>query len=162
MSEALFYGHGLNVVDAKSRLSIPACLRTTLAARGSAREVLMGPGHNDRPCLIAYDKGEVLRLRDRYEARRGHDMSNQAYEENVELAGYLEEVSIDEAGRFVLNPLLRSYGDLGNHVWFIAGLNYFELWDPWNFLAQPNLKPQHRKAVVINLEAKNLPLERPA
>lgn len=162
MSEALFYGNGLNVVDSKSRLSIPACLRSTLAARGSAREVLMGPGHNNRPCLIAYDKGEAVRMRDKFQAKHGMDTSNNVYDENAELAGYMEEISIDEAGRFVLTPLLRSYGELGNHIWFIAGFGYFELWDPWTFLAQPSLKPQHRKAIEINLAAKGLPLERPA
>ena len=162
MSVALFYGNGLNVVDSKSRLSIPACLRGTLAARGSAREVLIGPGHNDRPCLIAFDKAEAERTRDRFRARHGTDNSGSVYDENAELAGFMEEYSIDEAGRIVVNALLRAQGGFGNHVWFIAGFDYFELWDPWTFLAQPNLKAPHRAAVVHHLQARNLPLERPA
>lgn len=162
MSDALFFGHGLNVVDAKSRLSIPADLRATLTARGSEREVLIGPAHGDRPCLIAHDKGESLRVRERFMARHGADNSEAVQRENIELSGFMQKLNIDEAGRIVLTPLLKHQGGLGSHVWFIAGFDYFELWDPWTFLEQPGLKRPHRDAVVFNLQARGLPLERPA
>lgn len=162
VSEALFFGHGLNVVDSKSRLSIPADIRATLTARGSAREVLIGPGHSGRRCLIAYDKGESVRMRDRFMAQHANGTSAQVYDQNAQLAGFMQNFAIDEAGRIVVSPLLRRMGGIGQHVWFIAGFDYFELWDPWTFLEQADLLPPHREAVVCNLEARNLPLERPA
>lgn len=162
MTTANFFGFGLNAVDAKSRLSIPADFRTTLAARNSARQVLIGPGHAGRPCLIAYDEGHNQRLLEDFKARHGGAMTREAYDENMSLSGFMQKFGIDDAGRIVVSTNLKRMGGIGTHVWFIAGFDYFELWDPWTFLEQANLNPVQRAVVEGELEARGLPLERPA
>ena len=162
MTAANFFGFGLNGVDAKSRLSIPADFRTTLSARGSAREVLIGPGHAGRPCLMAYDPGYSDVLLSQLKARHSDAMSPEAYDDNMSLAGFMQKVGIDDAGRVVLSAQLKRMGGIAGHVWFVAGFDYFELWDPWTFLAQPKLSPVQRTVVESELEARGLPLERPA
>lgn len=163
MSTANFFGFGLNAVDGKSRLSIPADFRTTLAARGSARTVLIGPGHAGRPCLMAYDESHNSRLRDDFLARHpGGATTREAYDENMSLSGFMQKFGIDDAGRIVVSDRLKRMGGIGTHVWFIAGFDYFELWDPWTFLEQATLNPVQRAVVEGELEARGLPLERPA
>jgi MraZ protein len=162
VTAANFFGFGLNAVDAKSRLSIPADFRATLASRGSAREVLIGPGHAGRPCLMAYDPDFSEALRQQVKARHADPMSVDAYADNTALAGFMQKTAIDDAGRVVMSAQLKRQGGIGSHVWFIAGFDYFELWDPWTFLAQPGLTPVQRAVVEGELEARGLPLERPA
>lgn len=162
MTTANFFGFGLNGLDAKSRLSIPADFRATLTARGSARNVLIGPGHAGRPCMIAYDEGHNARLREDARARHAGAVTPEAYAENADLAGFMIPTSIDDAGRIVMSPQLKRMGGIASHVWFIAGFDYFELWDPWTFLGQATLSPVQRVVVEGELEARGLPLARPA
>jgi MraZ protein len=156
-----FFGFGLNAVDAKSRLSIPADFRAVLATRNSPREVLVGPGHAGRPCLMAYDEGYSAVLRERVAARHPDGMADAAYDDNTALAGFVQKLGIDDAGRVVMPALLRTLGGIGSHVWFAAGFDYFELWDPWTFRDQANLSAVQRALVAGEMQARGLPAERP-
>jgi MraZ protein len=156
-----FFGFGLNAVDAKSRLSIPADFRAVLAARNSPREVLVGPGHAGRPCLVAYDEAHAEVLRARVAARHPDGMAGEAYDDNTGLAGFLQKLGIDDAGRVVMPALLKTLGGLTSHVWFAAGFDYFELWDPWTFRDQANLSAVQRALVAGEMQARGLPQERP-
>jgi MraZ protein len=162
VTTANFFGFGLYGVDAKSRLSIPADFRATLTARGSAREVLIGPGHAGRPCLIAYDEGYSTILRERVAKRHPDGMAEEAYADNISLASFMQKLGIDDAGRVVMPSALKTMGGIGSHVWFGAAFDYFELWDPWTFRDQPGLSPAQRALVQGEMTARGLPAERPA
>jgi MraZ protein len=162
VTTASFFGYGLNGVDAKSRLSIPADFRAVLTARGSARELLIGPGHAGRPCLMAYDESHSAVLRERVAARHADGMADEAYADNTSLAGFMQKLGIDDAGRVVMPSLLKTMGGISSHVWFAAGFDYFELWDPWTFRDQPALSPVQRALVAGEMQARGLPVERPA
>ena len=162
MSTANFFGFGLNAVDAKSRLSIPADFRTVLAARNSGREVLIGPGHAGRPCLMAYDESYSAVLRERVANRHPDGMADEAYDDNTSLASFMQKLGIDDAGRVVMPALLKTLGGITSHVWFAAGFDYFELWDPWTFRDQARLSQVQRALVAGEMKARGLPQDRPA
>jgi MraZ protein len=156
-----FFGFGLNAVDAKSRLSIPADFRAVLATRNSPRDVLVGPGHAGRPCLMAYDESYSSVLRERVAARHPDGMADEAYSDNTALASFMQKLGIDDAGRVVLPSILKGLGGITSHVWFAAGFDYFELWDPWTFRDQANLSPVQRALVAGEMQARGLPQARP-
>ncbi|MCU0890252.1 MAG: hypothetical protein MUE77_00600 [Sandarakinorhabdus sp.] len=161
MTGTNFFGFGLNAVDAKSRLSIPADFRAVLAARNSPRELLVGPGHAGRPCLMAYDESHADVLRARVTARHADPMADEAYAENTGLAGFMQKLGIDDAGRVVMPSILKTLGGITSHVWFVAGFDYFELWDPWTFRDQSGLSQVQRTLVAGEMQARGLPQERP-
>jgi MraZ protein len=162
VAAASFKGFGLNAVDAKNRLLIPVGFRDVLAARGNGRAVTVGPGHADRQCLIAYDDAYEDELRTGFAARHGASIGPDAYRERTFLFGSTTTLTIDDAGRIVLPPGLKRPGGITGHVWFMGGADFFELWDPWTFMAQPDLVAGQRLQVEGELEARGLPLERPA
>lgn len=162
VAAASFKGFGLNAVDAKNRLLIPVAFRDVLTARGSGRAVILGPGHAARRCLIAYDEQYEDELRAGFSARHGASIGPETYRERTFLFGSTTTLTIDDAGRIVMPPGLKKPGGITSHVWFVGGADFFELWDPWTFMAQPELDEGQRLQVEGELEARGLPLERPA
>ena len=162
MSASSYLGFGLNAVDAKSRLSVPACFRDVLTARCGGKQVLVGPGHAGRRCLVAYDSLYVDELRSGIEKRHSDAMTSAAYAERAYLFGSAQPHGIDDAGRIVLSPVLRKISGITSHVWFVGGFDYFELWDPWTFKQQPGLPELQRIQIEGELDVRGLPIESPA
>ncbi|WP_353216796.1 hypothetical protein [Sandarakinorhabdus sp.] len=151
----------MNAVDAKSRLSIPAQFRDVITARTDGRQVMLGPGHADRRCLVAYDETHFAKLKSDFDARHGASNSPEAYAERAFLFGSTLTLSIDDAGRVVMPAGIRKAGAIASHVLFVGGFEYFELWDPWLFMAHPLLPASQRLQVESEMETRGLPLERP-
>lgn len=162
MSTSSYFGYGLNAVDAKSRLSIPASYRDVLTAKSGGKQVLVGPGHAGRRCLMAFDPVYAERLHADFLGRHGGALTPEAYAERAYLFGSAQPHTIDDAGRVVLSPVLKRISGISSHVWFVASYDYFELWDPWTFLAQPALPELQRVQLEAELEVRGLPIERPA
>ena len=162
MDQAFYQGYALNAVDAKNRLSVPADFRAVVQARSGTSEILVGPGHGDVTCLMAYDRSHAARLMAAFESRNGATMDRAAYDEAEFLFGTAKSLTIDDAGRIVLPPGLQDLGGISRHVWFIAGFHWFEMWDPWDYLARPDLHPAKRKILLSELRQKGLGEERPA
>lgn len=161
VSNTSYRGYFVNAVDAKSRLSIPAPFRDVITALTGDRQIVLGPGHADRRCLMAYDENHSAKLKSDFDARHGASNSAEAYAERVFLFGSTLTLSIDDAGRVVMPAGMRKTGALVSHVLFVGGFEYFELWDPWLFMAHPLLPNSQRLQVESELEARGLPLERP-
>ncbi|WP_310475657.1 hypothetical protein [Sandarakinorhabdus sp.] len=162
MSGTSYLGYGLNAVDVKSRLSVPATFRDVLTAKSGGKQVLVGPGHAGRRCLMAFDQTYADRLLAGIDGRHGDAVTPEAYAERAYLFGSAQPHSIDDAGRIVLSPVLRKISGITSHVWFVGSFNYFELWDPWAFKALPDLPELQRLQVEGELEARGLPIAGPA
>jgi MraZ protein len=161
VSAAFYLGYGLNAVDAKNRLSVPASFRDVLTTRAPDKQVMVAPGHAGRRCLMAFDSHYAAELHRRHAERFSDTGVAAAYDERAYIFGSAQPHSIDDAGRIVLSPVLRRVSGITSHVWFSAGYEYFELWDPWAFKAQPGLPELQRLQVEMELEARGLPIERP-
>lgn len=161
VSASNYFGYGLNAVDAKSRLSVPANFRDVLTAKSGGKQVLVGPGHAGRRCLMAFDAQYAERLRAGLETRHGDSVTPEAYAERAYLFGSAQPHSIDDAGRIVLSPVLRKISGITSHVWFVGSFDYFELWDPWAFKAQAGLPELQRIQIEAELELRGLPAAGP-
>lgn len=160
MSNTSYTGYFVNAVDAKSRLSIPARFRDVITALTGSRDVVVGPGHAGRRCLMGYDALHADRLKAGYDTRHGASISPEAQAERIFLFGSTQTLAIDDAGRIVLPPGVKKTGGFASHVLFVGGYEYFEMWDPWSFMAHPLLPEYQRFQVEGELEARGLPLER--
>ena len=162
MSGSFYLGYGLNAVDAKNRLSVPATFRDVLTARAADKQVMVAPGHAGRRCLMAFDTQYAAELHRLHTERHSDTGVAAAYDERAYLFSSAQPHSIDDAGRIVLSPVLRKVSGITSHVWFAAGYDYFELWDPWAFKAQPGLPELQRLQIEMELETRGLPIEGPA
>jgi MraZ protein len=156
LSNGLFLGYGLNAVDAKSRLSIPADFREVMTARGNDKALFLGPGQGGADCLVAYDRHYVTKAAQEHFDRHGSSTDRARFDEAGVLFGAAASVKIDEAGRIVLSAALKSLGDIGSHVWFVGGLDWFELWNPWRYLARDTLDPRVARLVRAEMAARGL------
>lgn len=160
MTTASYFGYGLNAVDAKSRLSIPAGYREVLNSKCGGSPLLIGPGHAGRRCLMAFDRAYAEALNEGFLGRHGSALTPEAYAERAYLFGSAQPHKVDDDGRIVLSPVLRRISGITSHVWFVASFDYFELWDPWTFLAQPALPELQRVQLEAELEVRGLPVAR--
>lgn len=162
MTEDFFQGYALNAVDAKNRLSIPADFRDVIVARSGAKDLYIAPGHGGADCLLAYDKSYAAALSAEHKERHGSGTDRARFDEAHLLFGAAQAFRIDEAGRIVLSATLKALGALAGHVWFVAGGDWFEMWDPWAYLARPGLDPRLARILRAELDAKGLPPGAPA
>jgi len=156
VSDEFFHGYALNTVDGKNRLSIPADYRDAILARSADKVIYIGPGHGGADCLMAYDKSYDAQLIADYRVRHGSSTDRSRYDEAGFLFGATAPVKIDDAGRIVLSNTLKDLGDINGHVWFVAGGDWFEMWNPWRYLDRPGLDPRMIRILKRELEARSL------
>nr|WP_310523035.1 hypothetical protein [Polymorphobacter sp.] len=156
MSVEFFHGYALNAVDAKNRLSIPAEFRDVIMSRSGAKDVFIGPA-TGIDCLIGYDKSHAAKLQSRLDARDLDENTAEGALSATFAFGSATALKIDEAGRIVLTAGLKDLGDIANHVWFVAGGNWFQLWNPYRYLEQSGLDPRMLRILRREMEAKGLP-----
>lgn len=156
MSDEFFHGYALNAVDAKNRLSIPADFRDAIVARSGAKDVFIGPAAGI-DCLIGYDKSHAAKLQSRLDARELDENTPEGAMAATFAFGSATALKIDEAGRIVLTAGLQDLGDIAGHVWFVAGGNWFQLWNPYRYLEQPGIEPRMLRILRREMEARGLP-----
>lgn len=134
MESEIFQGNALNAVDAKSRLSVPAFIRSVLDRTSDARAVYIGT-HGRMPCLTLYGAhyadylvGELDRLRLRGEDK-GADPDLLEDQERG-LWGMSERVNYDAGGRIVLNQMLREEARIEDLALFVGRGRFVEMWNP--------------------------------
>ena len=132
--DEIFQGNALNAVDAKSRLSVPAFIRSVLDRSSDARAVYIGT-HGRMPCLTFYGPayaeylvGELDRLRLR-EEEKGADPDLLEDQERG-LWGMSEKVNYDAGGRIVLHQLLRDEARIEDLALFVGRGRFVEMWNP--------------------------------
>lgn len=132
--DEIFQGNALNAVDAKSRLSVPAFVRSVLDRSSDARAVYIGT-HGRMPCLTVYGQsyaeylvGELDRLRLQGEAAGADPDLSEDQERG--LFGMSERVNYDSGGRIVLHPLLREEARIDDLALFVGRGRFVEMWNP--------------------------------
>lgn len=169
MARAGYRGVGLQLVDDKGRLAIPANVRGTLEKNSGAPEgskesrVAILSTHEVDPCLIAYDEGYFDALMERLNARslehageRGRVDSN-IWREGV---GVSENIAFDPSGRFVMPGMLCRRANIRKTGYaFFHGVGpVIEIWDPATLLAHPTLPEDLKDACRYLLEEKGVTL----
>ena len=134
----VYAGSGVSTLDAKGRTTIPAELRDTVQISSDANMVCLSR-HVNLPCLIGFGRTERQKLRTDIESQwqaaiaRGADFDR-------EIAGVsassIFETAFEPSGRFVLQPMLRHFGQLNDRAFFFGTVTHFQLWNPDVFLAQ--------------------------
>lgn len=155
MNQEFFHGHGLNVIDGKNRLSIPSEFRDAIVARTGTKNLFIGPA-TGLDCLIGYDASYAQRLQARLDRADLDEETPAGAMRATFLFGSAKPFTIDDAGRIVLSAGLKELGDFQNHVWFVAGGNWFQLWNPYRYLEQPGLEPRMIRILRREMEARGL------
>jgi MraZ protein len=133
----VYAGSGLSTIDAKSRLTIPAELRDTVA-ESSGDNVVCLARHSSLPCLIGFGRAERLQRRADIETQWNAAIGRGANFDR-ELAGVgassIFETAFEPSGRFVIQPMLKHFGKLTDRAFFFGATTHFMLWDPEVFKA---------------------------
>jgi MraZ protein len=160
LSGISFTNNALNAIDTKNRLSIPSGFRDVIRARSGTSDVYIAPA-TGFDCLIAYDSTHHQTLQARLDAQDVDEESVEGAMRAMGLFGATATQTIDDAGRIVISSELRELGGFANHVWFIAGGKWFQMWNPYRFLELPKLDPRLRRNLLQQMAAKGLPPEEP-
>lgn len=157
----IYQGYGLQGVDDKGRVAIPAPLRQVLEANNPRtaggdvlRTVSFAPSET-QTCLIAYDLGyaaiqsEQLAARAQAVAEPGKPIALDAFRIGN---GIVDTATFDASGRFVLQGYPRKFAAIGNLAMFLAIGPYFEIWNPEILLAERGDDPRVRGLVEYLLQ----------
>lgn len=136
-------GNALNAVDAKGRVSLPAEIRRTIDRRIALAQTAGLPvepnriyvrEHLSKPCLVGFDETEYFRKAERLDQRDVGEVFEEEALEGSSLAedlfGDLHSIAFDNAGRMVLNQLLRDITGITGFAFFRGLGREFEIWEP--------------------------------
>lgn len=128
----VYAGSGLSTIDGKSRVTIPSELRDPVA-ESSGENVVCLQRHESLPCLIGYGRAERIKRRADIEAQ-WRSAQKRGAEFDREAAGLgsssIFETAFEPSGRFVIPPMLKHFGKLGDRGFFVGATTHFMLWDP--------------------------------
>jgi len=127
----MFQGAAQLNLDSKGRLAIPARHRDMLLAHCAGNLVLTA---DPDKCLLIYPQPEWQPIFDRLNKLSSFNPKSRALQRL--LIGYAENVAMDDAGRVLISPALRSYAALDKRVMLVGQGNKFELWDEAKWQAQ--------------------------
>lgn len=150
-----FINCALNVIDGKNRLSIPSDFRAVIAARTNSRDLILAPSRN-ATCLVGFDKNRPDQLMADHRARFAGQQGREKDREATQIFAGMAAMTIDDAGRIVLPPVTKRLRKLENHAFFIGLGEYFEIWDPWIYLAAEDADEVVLEALHEELAAKKL------
>ena len=157
----IFQGYGLQGVDEKGRVAIPAALRQVLeannprAASGEPLRTLSFAPSETHTCLIAYDQGypailsEQLAQRAAAVAEPGAPLSLDAFRIGN---GIVDTAAFDASGRFVLQGYPRKFARIEGVALFLSIGPYFEIWNPHVLLDERGEDQRLRGLVEYLLE----------
>ncbi|GAA4764639.1 hypothetical protein GCM10023219_06660 [Stakelama sediminis] len=146
-----YFGNGLQLVDDKGRVAIPATLRATLerncnAEPGSkiARQFIIS-AHSRAPCILAYDfdQGEArVREAEARAAALSEDRAVDADNMIRDAAMGADYYQYDSSGRFILSGFPRFHANIGKHALFVGAGKEIEIWDPATLLSYDGASPR--------------------
>lgn len=150
----LYLSYGLQAVDAKGRVAVPAKLRSVLERNAESRELLV-KRHAAHTCLSAFDLNWPRILYSR--TAQGTDESTDTdYNVAGSAFGDLEAAPFDSAGRFVLPGFFRKRAKIDKWAFFHGRGDTFNIWDPWVLLADEKIAAGTRELVEYCLDEKGL------
>jgi MraZ protein len=129
-----FISCALNVIDGKNRLSIPADYRQVIFARTGTKDLRLVPSRN-AICLNGFDKDRFDRLMADHNARFAGQNDRAPERAKTQIFAGAAPMAIDDAGRIVVPDTLKRLRKLTNYAFFVGLGDFFEIWDPWVYLA---------------------------
>lgn len=112
-------------LDAKGRMVLPARYRESLAEISDGQLVVTIDA--DQPCLLIYPLNEWEIVEAKINALPSFNKRVKRIQRK--LIGYAADIEVNDSGRLLLSPPLRSYAKLEKKVVLIGQGNKFELWD---------------------------------
>jgi MraZ protein len=121
-----FLSSGVNRIDAKGRVSVPAHFRSVVQQRGYSE--LYALRVLDQPAL---DVGG-LDLLDRYEGRIAKEdpFLRTADDMSFFVHGDSAFLKLDQDGRITVNEFIRSHTGITTEVAFVGRGSFFQMWEP--------------------------------
>lgn len=155
-ARGIFQGYGLQGVDEKGRVAIPAALRQVLEANNPRstngdvlRTVSFAPSET-HSCLVAYDQAypaiqaEELRARAAALAEPGAPIPLDAFRIGN---GIVDTATFDASGRFVLQGYPRKFARIEGLALFLSIGHAFEIWNP-HVLLEERGSDRHLRGLV--------------
>lgn len=143
MDEAgLYEGAGLQAVDPKGRVAIPADFRSTIDRNSQAKIIVVG-FHPTLPCLRAYDTAwsQSEERRFRKMADEGVDI-REIERQREAVFGDVERASFDPSGRFILPEFFKDEAKIADWAFFVGAGPTFNIWAPDVLLASDEASPR--------------------
>jgi MraZ protein len=134
-----FRGEGLQKVDSKGRVSIPALFRRVVQAcdpnwtEGLAPELVIVYGDTRREFLECYTIEAIEEVDAKIDALPRGSVGRKTLERLFH--GQSFPTSIDETGRLVLPAKLRQKIGIDKEAYFIAAGDTFQIWNPETYEA---------------------------
>lgn len=145
MGDGLYEGVGLQGIDLKGRVAIPAEFRTTIDRNSAAKIIVVG-FHPVLPCLRAYDtawsQSEETRIRRM--ADDGIDL-RVIEREREAVFGEVERAGFDPSGRFIMPDFFREEAKINELAYFAGAGPTFNIWAPEVLLATPEAGERARR-----------------
>lgn len=116
-------------MDPKGRLALPTRLWGRLDADGVRRLVFIVYKQH----LRAYTLDAFKKVEERFASL--DDFDDEQEDRQRRVLGFATEVDLDDNGRFVVPPMLRTMGGLTRDVVVVSMLDRLELWDAERFAA---------------------------
>ncbi len=150
----LYLSYGLQAVDAKGRVAVPARLRSVLEKNAEPRELLV-KRHARHACLSAFDTAWPKLLYARNPQGSDEDVATD-YNVAGKAFGNLESAPFDSAGRFVLPSFYRRRAKIDKWAFFHGRGDTFNIWDPFTLIADLDIDADTRELCEYLMEDKGL------
>ncbi|HEY0563518.1 MAG TPA: division/cell wall cluster transcriptional repressor MraZ [Methylophilus sp.] len=120
----MFRGATQLSMDAKGRLAVPAKHRHALTAGGAGDVVLTAHPHR---CLILYPTDAWSPIEAKLTSLSSFNPQISAIQRMI--VGQADVLTLDTAGRLLVNAVLRKFAKLDKEVMLVGQGTHFELWD---------------------------------
>jgi MraZ protein len=145
----MFLGRAEITIDEKGRITFPTRFRDIVSANGA----FITKGFDEN--LIIVDSERYMDFSSKLSQMNPlDDAAQQTRRDWYSLAA---EMTLDNAGRFLLPPFLRTAASLENTVTFVGMGSYLELWNPTLLTARDNAS-RSKEALMQRYQGLNLTL----
>lgn len=120
----MFRGATQLSMDTKGRLAVPAKHRLALTAGGAGDVVLTAHPHR---CLILYPTDAWSPIEAKLTSLSSFNPQISAIQRMI--VGQADVLTLDTAGRLLVNSVLRKFAKLDKEVMLVGQGTHFELWD---------------------------------
>lgn len=121
-----FLSNGINRVDAKGRVSVPAQFRAALQTKQLT----------DLYALASFDMPAIdtggMDLLEAYEAELGRNdpLSKASIDFSIYIHGEATFLKLDSAGRITISDFIRAHTGITDEVQFVGRGTFFQMWEP--------------------------------
>ena len=124
-----FYG----IIDSKNRLAIPSSFRSTIKNSKEKTFIFKSLKYE---CLEVHLSSKINSLVKSFDEKDFFSKKNDHFK--TAILSYLEEITIDKEGIFIVKEKLQKFSNISKEIIFIGKGNHFEIWEK-------NLGDTHKK-----------------